>query len=103
MSVNPSETVEERLTRQFYEWEMPGRGWQVWAGPVDPEPPFRPFFGHYDQGRPNKIVDDGRKPTLLSTIAGRLRGVFGQASNTEQASIELRDDELKAYSFQDDR
>ena len=40
-------TREERLTAQFYDWERRGRGWQLWSYPVELEPPFRPFFGHY--------------------------------------------------------
>jgi predicted DNA-binding transcriptional regulator AlpA len=57
----------EALTRQFYEWEVRGRGWQVWNRPVGLEPPFRPFFGHFIPGVPGSI-DDGRKPTFLSSL-----------------------------------
>lgn len=59
-------TPQERLTRQFYAWEMRGRGWQVWPYPVCLEPPFRPFF-HYLQPSPAPI-DDGRRPTILSSL-----------------------------------
>ena len=30
------------LTERFYDWELRGRGWQVWNYAVDIEPPFRP-------------------------------------------------------------
>jgi len=32
----------EILTERFYDWELRGRGWQVWNYAVDIEPPFRP-------------------------------------------------------------
>src|ERR1041385_6062943 len=63
---------QERLTRQFYVWEQRGRGWQVWPYPVALEPPFRPFFYHYC---PPALppVDDGRKPTFLSSLVDRFK------------------------------
>src|ERR1700693_6592962 len=69
-----SYSASEALTRQFYEWEMRGRGWQVWSRPVGLEPPFRPFFGHFVPGSPG-VVDDGRRPTGLSRfIDGLFKG-----------------------------
>ena len=62
----------EALTRQFYEWEIRGRGWSVWGAPVALEPPFRPFFGHHLVS-PSSVSDDGRKPTLLSSFFDRLK------------------------------
>src|SRR5476649_1654390 len=59
-------SVHEQLTEQFYKWEVRGRGWQVFAEPVHPEPPFVPFHGHYLPEAP--AVDNGRKSTLLSSI-----------------------------------
>ncbi|HUR44740.1 MAG TPA: helix-turn-helix domain-containing protein [Candidatus Saccharimonadales bacterium] len=67
------ETRQEKLTRQFYEWEMRGRGWKVFEHPVALEPPFRPFFGHYVPGPANPILDDGRKPTFLSSLVERFK------------------------------
>ena len=61
-----SESQAEKLTRQFYEWEHRGRGWQVWPKPVALEPAFRPFYGHYLSDR--VVVDDGRRPTFLSSL-----------------------------------
>lgn len=57
-------TVHEQLSKQFYEWESRGRGWQVFAEPVQPEPPFRPFNGY----RLAEVVDDGRRPTVFSSL-----------------------------------
>ena len=64
--------LDEQLTEQFYAWEKRGRGWQVFDEPVSPEPPFRPFDGHYLPDTPP--VDDGRRPTALSSFIQRLSG-----------------------------
>lgn len=70
-------SVHEQLSKQFYNWEVRGRGWQVFPEPVIPEPPFRPFPGHYLPQTP--IVDDGHKPTLLSSFVQR----FSRKLSTE--------------------
>jgi excisionase family DNA binding protein len=62
----------DALTRQFYDWEKRGRGWQVWEQPVFLEPPFRPFYGHYLPAVPRAAPDDGRKPTFLSSLLDRV-------------------------------
>src|SRR5262245_42785628 len=74
------ETLEERLTRQFYEWELWGRGWQVWDKPVELEPPFYPFFGHFVTGESDKFLDDGRTPTFFSSLADGLRSLLKRNS-----------------------
>jgi excisionase family DNA binding protein len=71
MACDSSSSVEA-LTRQFYEWEMRGRGWEVWDRPVVLEPPFRPFLGHYLPGTA-AAVDDGRRPTFLSSLFERYK------------------------------
>ncbi len=63
-------SVHEQLTEQFYKWERRGRGWTVFDEPVCPEPPFRPFHGHYLPESP--VIDDGRKPTMLSSFVQKL-------------------------------
>ena len=70
--------IEEQLTEQFRKWELRGRGWQVFPEPVYPEPPFVPFYGHYLPDTP--ALDDGRKPTLLSSFVRKL----SQTLSTEQ-------------------
>jgi hypothetical protein len=63
-------SVHEQLTEQFRQWELRGRGWQVFPEPVSPEPAFVPFHGHYLLDTP--VVDDGRKPTFLSSFVRKL-------------------------------
>ena len=63
-------TVSEQLTIQFYEWEARGRGWITAPYPVDLEPPFEPFFSHKVH---TQVVDDGKRPTILSSIADLFR------------------------------
>ena len=62
--------LDEQLTEQFHEWEQRGRGWQVFDQPVFPEPPFRPFFGHFLPEAPP--LDDGRRSTVLSSFIQKL-------------------------------
>jgi hypothetical protein len=64
-------SIEERLSEQFHKWELRGRGWHVYDRPVTPEPPFRPFFGHFLPDEPR--VDDGRRPTVLSSLLDTIR------------------------------
>lgn len=65
-------TVDERVTRQFREWARIGQGGLVFPYRVGLEPPFRPFRG-YDLSTPNR-VDDGVRPTFLSSLARSLMG-----------------------------
>lgn len=67
--------IHETLSDQFYQWEMRGRGWNVWPLPVSPEPPFQPFLGHYLPPAPS--VDDGRRPTFLSSLVSKLSRALG--------------------------
>jgi len=59
-------SVHQQLSEQFYKWELHGRGWQVFDEPVFPEPPFQFFRGYCWPAAP--VVDDGRKPTFLSSL-----------------------------------
>lgn len=62
--------VEERLSENFYQWELCGRGWKLWDDPVIPEPPFRPFPGH---SLPSHTPhDDGKRESFLSSLVKRL-------------------------------
>lgn len=60
----PHPTLPERLTEQFYAWEIRGRGWQEFPNPVALEPPFRPFPGYFLPPTP----DDGHRATFLSRL-----------------------------------
>src|ERR1039458_9542481 len=62
--------LDEQLTEQFHRWELRGRGWQVFPEPVEPEPPFVPFHGHFLPA--TRPVDDGARPTFLSSLVQRL-------------------------------
>lgn len=67
------ETIEESISRQFYDWEHRGRGWPVYQHPVDLEPPFRPFSFFLPNERP-ALLDDGKVPTFFSGLFdGRAR------------------------------
>jgi hypothetical protein len=63
-------TAHEQLSEQFRRWELRGRGWQVFEESVHPEPPFVPFHGHHLLETP--AVDDGRRPTILSSLYRKL-------------------------------
>ena len=76
------ESPAEALTRQFYEWEVRGRGWQVFERPVILEPPFRLFAGHYLASSP-AMVDDGRRETIFSSLFKRRRSSAEQDAASE--------------------
>ncbi len=65
-------SATELLTQQFYDWEKRGRGWSVWPKPVDIEPPFRPFLGHFLP--PCAVTDDGQFESSLSHFASWFLG-----------------------------
>jgi hypothetical protein len=69
-------TASDLLTRQFYEWERRGRGWTVWSEPVDLEPAFRPFVGHYLSRA--SVPDDGQFETGFSRFADSFRRMLGR-------------------------
>ena len=60
--------LSDQLTTRFYQWEERGRGWHVFEFPVELEPGFHPFFGHF---APPVAVshDDGKRHTILSGLA----------------------------------
>ena len=73
--------LDEQLSEQFHRWELRGRGWQVYPEPVEPEPPFVHFNGHYLPATP--IIDDGARPTFLSSLVQRL----SQKLSTEKPPV----------------
>ena len=62
--------IHEQLSEQFFRWEERGRGWQVYAEPVRPEPPFRPYYGNFLPA--TRFPDDGLKPRIWNQIFSRL-------------------------------
>ncbi|MEI7809770.1 MAG: hypothetical protein WCJ07_14930, partial [Verrucomicrobiota bacterium] len=69
------DSVHEILTEQFRQWESRCRGWRVFDEPVAPEPPFVPFYGYHLPATP--VVDDGRRPTVLSYLMQKLSQRLG--------------------------
>src|ERR1039457_4550669 len=62
--------LDEQLQEQLQQWKQPGPVWHVFDEPVSPEPPFRPFEGHYQP--PTPAIDDGLRPTILSSLYRKL-------------------------------
>jgi hypothetical protein len=87
--------LEEKLTDQFFDWELYGRGWYIWDTPVAPEPPFRPFYGHYVPRE--EILDDGRRPTFLSSLVEKLSKGLADKAATEQIPEEEETPEPKIF------
>lgn len=61
-------SIHEQLSAQFAAFERRGRGWQVFPEPVTPEPPFQHFTGYTLA----PVVDDGRVPTIGSSLLSNL-------------------------------
>jgi hypothetical protein len=79
-------TAHDHASQQFYRWERLGRGWQVHSYPVRLEPAFVPF-----QFAPAETIhDDGKSPTLLSSMYGSFTKLFRifEESTTEATIIE---------------
>jgi hypothetical protein len=74
----PTPGLARSLTENFYTWEKRGRGWLLADYPVELEPPYEPFFRFVERVSPP--LDDSRKPTLLSSIAG----IFSSRSNSSE-------------------
>ncbi len=88
----------EQVTTNFYVWEQRGRGWDVWDSPVELEPPFEPFYHSY---RSVYAIDDGRKPTTLSTFADSVKRLLGRSTVGTDASIpEESADLLSPFPFE---
>jgi len=93
--IEPSETYEEALSRQFYEWERRGRGWLIHDHPVELEPPFRPFFFFEPAKAP--VTDDGRIPGFLSKFLG---GSF-EDKNGSLLSLSLQRSRNKTREYEE--
>jgi hypothetical protein len=78
---------EELLTRQFYEWEIRGRGWQVYDQPVELEPAFRPFWFHTIPRTGHS--DDARKPTIFSSI---VEGIFKRKEECADKAAKIEEE-----------
>ncbi|HEX4960633.1 MAG TPA: type IV secretion system DNA-binding domain-containing protein [Thermoanaerobaculia bacterium] len=87
-------SLAEALTRNFYAWELRGRGWQVASYPVLLEPPFAQFPGHASARK--RVLDDGRRETLLSSLAGFL---FGRSAAPPPVEEEESAPEPEPHAF----
>ncbi len=85
--------LSDALTAQFYEWEKRGRGWHIFENPVDLEPDFYPFFGHYVP--PKTFIDDSKRNTLFSKIGD----FFNGSANTSKDTGEIIVDEIPVTGF----
>src|ERR1043165_9137448 len=73
---------DDIFSERFRRWEQRGRGWQVFADPIAPEPPFVPFPGDFFPPMP---VDDGRRPTFLSSFVRRVSNTLSPESPAPEA------------------
>lgn len=86
-----STTLSERLTERFYDWEVRGRGWYVYDAPVTPEPPFKPFIGHYVDLVAPSAVDDGREHTRISALVETVSSWFKAKPPKPEPSPEVEE------------
>lgn len=85
-----SSALSEYLTSQFYAWENRGRGWQVFAQPVELESEFIPFFGHIPPDRIENL-DDGKRPRFFP----KLQEALGFYKKSTAISVEEIFDKLE--------
>jgi hypothetical protein len=81
-------TDSDAITRNFYAWELRGRGWQAYTRAVCLEPPFRPFLGHVLPKR--RASDEGKIETKASSFAGwffKREGDPGRRSEPEEETV----------------
>lgn len=96
-------STPELLTVQFYDWERRGRGWIVYDAPVLLEPVFTPFQRLLNFGPVSQPPDDGRKETLVSGLASRLKALFaGTTVGTPSEEFEPDGDHPPAYDNEAD-
>lgn len=94
-----SKSIPQRqlqLTEQFYAWELLGRGWLYADETVELEPPYTPFFGHFNE--PSAKYDDAVHHTMFSSIAALFKKNQAQPRpeyTTPEISYEL-------FSYEDD-
>lgn len=90
------QSLQEKLTIQFYDWERRGRGWYVFEQPVHLEPEFVPFFGHF-LPEP-KFVDDALRKTIFQKAFDALKPK--QKDHSEE-SVNYYD-EVNSYIFKEE-
>lgn len=75
------------ITASFYAWETRGRGWDVADYPVALEPVFRPFFLLPQQLVPVGPIDDGKRPTILSSLVDGAKRLFAPSEHSPEPPV----------------
>jgi hypothetical protein len=84
-------TLGDVVTLSFYRWEVRGRGWDTAPYPVSLEPPYRPCFLVPGLGYASEPIDDGKRPTILSSLIESVRSAFAsEPPKEEQPTFEER-------------
>src|SRR4051812_8358052 len=86
--------IAEQLSAQFFRWELRGRGWQVMEEPIDIEPPYRPFIGHFLTRQ--RVADDGRKHSATRGLMERLHN----ALSPKEEEPEVDEEEQSPVAFE---
>src|ERR1700688_3620263 len=92
-------TAHEHFSEQFQKWEIRGRGWHVYAEPVEPEPPFRRF--QHRAMTENPAPDDGQRPTLLYTLVQRLSRIISTEPPPTSGAVEPDDEPEPKFLIRD--
>lgn len=71
------------MSKQFYDWEVRGRGWHLWDRPVGLEPTFVPL----NLGSTDQLPDDGRRQSVLSHLVDRFLGAAPTPPSVNRAPI----------------
>jgi hypothetical protein len=66
----------EIVTLSFYAWEIRGRGWELAPYPVALEPPYRPFHILPGLVPETTVIDDGKRPTFMSSLIEGVKETF---------------------------
>jgi hypothetical protein len=85
--------LQQKLTEQFYKWELRGRGWQVFDEPVLLEPALTPLTYSIESPR---TYDDGKRPHWIKRIRDLL--FPKQDLNEDEDSL---DDDIRPIAFAD--
>lgn len=93
------QTPGEVYSEIFYDWEKYGRGWYLAGDPVDPEPPFVPFWAQIqEKGLPQlPTLDDGQRPGLVGAITGVIKRLGG---SNKKSPEELEPVSLERHPIQ---
>lgn len=84
----------EQATLNFYNWEyLRGRGYLHFPFQVDIEPPFE-IFEHKYAGASERIIDDGKVPSLFQRAIKLLRS---PEEETEEEEIEIKPNDLSNF------